>query len=214
MGFAFIHQPAPFVAHPPGLGLVPDVRERKQRRVHQHAASYHDAAGIELLRDRLEQQLVQIQADQDVSETHGGRALRRGFVCGKATGSNEARPIVQCLGQAHVGKVLPCHQQQRQEQRKGRSAQFSLRCRADSGQHPVDLRPIYQSAHLAERVVAATLATLDRQLLICDPTPRHRRLMKTGDDQIKGTVLHGSAGRRSADVGWRHQAACPCPQRS
>ncbi len=87
MGFVFIHRLAPFVAHPPGFGIVLDAGGRKQRRVHQRAASYHDAAGIELPRDRLEQHPVQIQADQDASETYGGRALRRGFVCDLVAGS-------------------------------------------------------------------------------------------------------------------------------
>ena len=129
-----VHGLAPAVPGPARLAIAPDAGGRDQGGVHQRAGAHHDALGLELARDRLEQRPVQAAPDQLAAEADEGGALGRRLVGGEAAEPAEAGAVVQRLGELHVGEVVPGRQQQATEQGQRRPARLALRRRRDAGQ--------------------------------------------------------------------------------
>jgi hypothetical protein len=105
-----MHRPAAMPG-PARLPILAGACRGDQGGVHQGAGSHHDALGLELARDRLEQRSIEAPPDQLAAEADEGGALGGRLVGGEAAEPAEAGAVVQRLRDPDVGEVVPSRQQ-------------------------------------------------------------------------------------------------------
>ena len=129
---------------PACFAITTDAGRRNQCSVHQGAGAHHDALGLKLASDSLEQHAVQATADRLPAEPNIGRPLRRWLMDSETTEPTEAGSIVQCLGQPYIGEVVPSRQQHGAAQSQRQPARLALHRGQDANQMAANPSSLYR----------------------------------------------------------------------